>query len=280
MQPTGFATSADGTKLAVYVTENSDASTTVLAVHGYPDNACVWDAVTALLAPDHRVLRYDVRGTGRSDKPADRFAYRLERLTEDALAVLTEFSPDRDVHLLGHDWGSVQGWHFAADESLATRLTGFTSVSGPSVTYLRPWLRTRWAARNWRPALRQLLHSSYIAFFKLPLLPELAWRSGIGDRVLAWSEPVTERSMADKVNGLQLYRANLLTRDGPRARPVRLPVQLIVPTRDRYISVDFAVETPRPFVTDLTVLKVDAGHWLPLVDPGFLARAVTEFVRR
>ncbi len=278
MQPSGLVTSTDGTRIAVYDTGNSNASATVLAVHGYPDNASVWDEVTERLARDHRVLRYDVRGTGRSDKPRGRAAYRLDRLTEDVEAVLAAFSPDRPVHLLAHDWGSVQGWHFVGVR--ADRFTGFTSVSGPNVAYLRPWIRTNLAARNWGPVLRQLLHSTYIAFFKLPWLPELAWRSGLIDQIMARSEPPADRSRADKINGLELYRANLLTRRPEPPRPVRIPVQVIAPTRDAYIGVDVAQQTPQPWVEDLTVATVDSGHWLPLTEPGYLARSVAEFIRR
>lgn len=280
MEPTGFVTSSDGTRIAVYVSGPAQAETTVLAVHGYPDNAGVWDGVTDRLASGYRVVRYDVRGAGRSDQPAGRSAYRYARLVEDARAVLDAYSPDRPVHLLGHDWGSVQGWQFVAEPGLADRFTGFTSVSGPSVAYLRAWIRTNLAARNYQPVLRQLLHSSYIGFFQTPVLPELAWRSGIVDRVLGAKEPAARRGLADKLNGLQLYRANLLSRSGEPARPVSVPVQVIAPLRDPFISVDVALQTPRPYVADLEERTVDAGHWLPLTDPDYLADAVADFVQR
>lgn len=278
MTPSGFVTSSDGTRIAVYDSGNADAASTVLAVHGYPDNADVWAAVTERLTPRCRVLRYDVRGTGHSDAPRERAAYRYVRLAEDAQAVLDAWSPGQAVHLLAHDWGSVQGWQFVSDPELAERFTGFTSVSGPCVAYLRPWIRANLAARNYIPVLRQLLHSSYIGFFQLPLLPELAWRTGLIDRIMARSEPPAQRRLADKVNGLELYRANLLSRDSPPPRPVRIPVQVIAPTKDAYIGVDVALETPRPYVTELSVRTVESGHWLPLTDPDYLAQAVIDFI--
>lgn len=275
MEPTGTVTSADGTRLAVYLSGNPDAEVTVLAVHGYPDNASVWDAVADRLAADHRVLRYDVRGTGRSDQPRRRADYRYRRLLEDAEAVLDRFSPDRPVHLLAHDWGSVQGWYFVAERP--DRFTGFTSISGPNVAYLQTWIRTLLAARNVGPVLRQLLHSSYIVFFKSPVLPELCWRLGLIDWVLSRREPAAQREWPDKINGLQLYRANLLTRHSPPPRPVRVPVQVLAPTQDAYISAQVATETPRPFVAELSVHTIAAGHWLPLTHPDFVADRVVAF---
>ena len=278
MQPTGFVTSADGTGIAVYDSAAPAAQATVLAVHGYPDNARVWDAVAASLEPQFRVLRYDVRGTGRSDRPRARTAYRYSRLLEDVRAVLDGYSPDEPVHLLGHDWGSVQGWYFVAE--LAERFASFTSISGPNVAYLQPWIRSKLSAGNAGPVLRQLTHSSYIAFFQTPVLPELLWRSGALDRVLARQEPHMPRALPDKLNGLQLYRANLMTREALRPKPVRVPVQVLAPTADSFIGVDVATESPRPFVESLEIHTVDAGHWLPLTHPDYVAERMADYIRR
>jgi len=277
MKPTGWARSSDGLRLAYYLSQADPGVPTVLAVHGYPDNASVWEPLVAAVGPGLRVLRFDVRGTGYSDQPADRGAYRLELLAHDAAAVLTaaEVGP---AHLLGHDWGSVQGWHFVTAPQLQARLLSFTSISGPNPAYLRPWIRQKVAARDLGPVWSQLAHSAYIGLFKLPWLPELAWRSGLIDRVLSRTEPAAERSWADKLAGLQLYRVNLLTRRGPRPLPVELPVLVLAPTGDRYIRPDVAVETPRPYVADLQAELVPGGHWLPLTDAGLLARLLTDFI--
>src|SRR5689334_4986478 len=88
----------DGVRLAVYESGPAGAPT-VVAVHGYPDNHSLWDDIVDLLVPQFRVVTYDVRGAGASDKPGDRRAYRMNRLVEDLRAVLDETSPDRPVHL-------------------------------------------------------------------------------------------------------------------------------------------------------------------------------------
>ena len=75
-------TSPDGVSLAVYETGPADADHTVVAVHGYPDNHTVWDGVVDELVARGliRVVTYDVRGTGDSDKPNARAAYRRPHL--------------------------------------------------------------------------------------------------------------------------------------------------------------------------------------------------------
>ncbi|MGH1556066.1 alpha/beta fold hydrolase [Streptomyces sp. L7] len=83
----------------------------MVLVHGYPDSKEVWSEVASRLADRFHVVLYDVRGHGRSTAPQPlRGGFTLEKLTDDFLAVADAVSPDRPVHLVGHDWGSVQSW--------------------------------------------------------------------------------------------------------------------------------------------------------------------------
>ncbi|HVE95467.1 MAG TPA: alpha/beta fold hydrolase, partial [Pseudonocardiaceae bacterium] len=63
-----------GVPLRVYESGPVDAPA-VICVHGYPDDHTVWDGVAAELVPRYRVVRYDVRGAGKSGKPRSRPAY-------------------------------------------------------------------------------------------------------------------------------------------------------------------------------------------------------------
>lgn len=161
-------TSTDGVGLAGY--EHGDPSRpTIVAVHGYPDNHSVWDGVVAILAERYRVVTYDVRGSGASDKPRVRAAYRIPQLVEDLGALLDAVSPDRPVHLLGHDWGSIQCWAAICSEPFATRVASYTSISGPSLDHAAVWLRA--AGHHPGAALRQVLESYYTVLFQAPGLP-------------------------------------------------------------------------------------------------------------
>ena len=186
----------------------------IVAVHGYPDDHSVWDGLTALLADDHRVVRYDVRGAGASDVPPSRAGYRMPHLVDDLFAVIDHVG--EPVHLVGHDWGSIQSWPALTDPRAHGRIRGFTSISGPSLEHATVWLRG--LRRDPRSRLRQLAHSYYTLLFQLPALPELAVRRGLMDRV------VGPRSHADQANGVNLYRANMFgaLRHGP-SRPHRPP---------------------------------------------------------
>src|SRR5690606_16273214 len=81
-------------------------------VHGYPDNQRMWERVAERLrGAGMHVVTYDVRGAGSSDVPTAVSGYAAELLVDDLVAVVEATVPDGDqVHLVGHDWGSVQLW--------------------------------------------------------------------------------------------------------------------------------------------------------------------------
>lgn len=153
---------------------------TVILVHGYPDSKEVWSEVAPRLADRFHVVLYDVRGHGRSTPPQPlRGGFTLEKLTDDFLAVADAVSPDRPVHLVGHDWGSVQSWEFATVKRTEGRIASFTSMSGPSLDHFGHWINQRVkrpTPRRVGQLLGQGAKSWYVYLLHTPVLPELAWR--------------------------------------------------------------------------------------------------------
>lgn len=270
--------SSDGVRLAVYEAGPPDAPT-VLAVHGYPDNHSLWDGIVELLAPDFHVVTYDVRGAGASEKPRAQRAYRMRQLVDDLRAVLDATSLTRPVHLVAHDWGSIQSWPAITDERLAGRIASFTSISGPSLDYSGVWMRQ--VRQHPRSSLRQLAHSYYILLFQLPRLPELAARRGIIARGVrrAGGRPDAAGHNADATHGVQLYRANMLGRiTRPKPVPADVPVQLVVADKDPFATPELVVGATEPWVPNLTVVPVSGGHWLVSQQPELFARLIRDFV--
>lgn len=280
----------DGIELAV--SQSGDpADPTIICVHGYPDNRTVWDPVASRLSEKFHVVTYDVRGAGESGQPARRSGYLIEQLNADLKAVADKVSPDEPVHLLAHDWGSIQTWEAVTGNIPASRIASYTSISGPSLDHAGVWLR----GMDWRkpstipPRLKQLLESYYIFFFQAPRLPELAWRSGAVDKMLAEATKIgrpagvvpaeTSRTDNDRINGIELYRANIMPRLlRPNPRRTSVPVQVIAPKQDIWVSHPLQTQAPAPYVSDLRVVTVDGGHWIVLDQPGLIADHVTSFI--
>ena len=128
----------DGLPLAVW--EGRRNGPTVVLVHGYPDTHVVWNRVVERLAGDFHCVVYDVRGAGESGVPAARAGYLLEHLRADLVAVLDAVAPTEPVHLVGHDWGSIQAWdavvRASSDPALSGRITSYTTISGPCLEHV------------------------------------------------------------------------------------------------------------------------------------------------
>jgi pimeloyl-ACP methyl ester carboxylesterase len=257
----GWVDSA-GLRLAVWERGRPDAPT-VLLVHGYPDNSSVWAGVAELLAERFRVVRFDLRGHGESEAPADRSGYLMSHLAGDLAAVIAAVGAP--VHLVAHDWGSILSWPAVSDPRYAELFASFTTISGPSFDHIGPWRRD---PANRRAARRQLAHSWYMAAFTVPRLPELVWRIPLLRKRF-------HAAYRDAANGLELYRANL---SGPRrARRVGVPVLQIALTRDVYCLPELLSSADR-WCSRLWRRPLDEGHWAIRSNPAAVARFVTEFV--
>ncbi|GAA3014483.1 alpha/beta fold hydrolase [Kitasatospora sp. NPDC127116] len=78
----------------------------VLLVHGFPESWYSWRRqLPALAAAGYRAVALDVRGYGRSSKPAATDAYRMLDLVEDNVALVRALGEETAV-VVGHDWGS------------------------------------------------------------------------------------------------------------------------------------------------------------------------------
>ncbi|MDT9691976.1 SDR family oxidoreductase [Streptomyces sp. P9(2023)] len=266
---------------------------TVLLVHGYPDSKEVWSEVAHRLAERFHVVLYDVRGHGRSTAPTPlRGGFTLEKLTDDFLAVADAVSPDRPVHLVGHDWGSVQSWEFVTVARTEGRIASFTSMSGPSLDHFGHWIKqrmTRPTPRRIGQLLGQGAKSWYVYMLHTPVLPELAWRGPLGKRwpkILERVEKVpagdypTPSLPSDAAHGAWLYRDNVRPRlSRPRADAyAHAPVQLITPTGDAFLS-ERLYDDLATWAPELTRRSLPAKHWVPRTRPDQLAAWITEFVR-
>ena len=276
-----WVTASDGVRLSVTVDGRSDGPTVVL-VHGYPDNSSMWGGVAASLGAKHRVVTYDVRGAGQSDKPPGRASYRLDQLADDLRAVVEAVQPTGKVHLVAHDWGSIQTWHAVTGDALRGRIASYTSLSGPSLDHAGAWFRAqlrRPTPKRLKNALSQFLHSWYILAFQIPVIPDLLWRTGLMGQQIQRMEPdAAPPDKSDGLHGLQLYRANMFTRlSRPAPRPADVPVQVLAPTGDAYVTTPLQTEVTR-WAPDLRIRRIVGTHWVTRAKPAVVAAAAAELI--
>lgn len=281
-----------GLSLAVYEQGDSNAPTVVL-VHGYPDTAAVWNPVARALASRYHVVAYDVRGAGASDDPRLTERYRLPVLMDDLAAVIDAVSPDAPVHLVGHDWGSLQGWEAVLQSDLAGRIKSYTSISGCPLDHARHWMRDHATARGLPALISQGLRSSYMALFNVPgvaaatgaVAPRLSATRRQWARSLHRSEGLeTDDDWpaptfgADLAHGMHLYKANVIDklRHGTKGHTA-VPVQMVVPIGDPFVP-PALIDGLEGWADRSWRRDVPAKHWVVRSQPQAVARWIGELV--
>ncbi|MEC4016336.1 alpha/beta fold hydrolase [Streptomyces sp. H27-D2] len=105
----------------------------IVLLHPGVGDSRIWDGITPRLTQRHRVIRYDVRGFGRSPEPTVRYS-----LVEDLLAVLDHFELDR-VALVGSSMGGATAVSLALDAPgrlaalglFCPGVTGYAALESP-----------------------------------------------------------------------------------------------------------------------------------------------------
>jgi non-heme chloroperoxidase len=108
----------DGARLRY--ADRGTGSTTFVLVHGWKQSHRLWDRTVARLSDRHRVVAYDHRGMGESDKPASR--YDFDELAGDLHLLLHRLDLE-DVVLVGWSMGcSVSLRYLETDGARVGRL--------------------------------------------------------------------------------------------------------------------------------------------------------------
>jgi 3-oxoadipate enol-lactonase len=160
---TSFVTVGDGTRIAYRVDGAADKPALVLA-NSIGTDLHMWDGQASILSQHFRVVRYDMRGHGKSDVPVG--AYSLDRLGRDVVELLDALQIPR-AHFLGLSLGGFVGqWmgiyapervdrlilsNTAAylgpasrwDEAIAGVLRA-PDMSGTADTFVRNWFPAAW----------------------------------------------------------------------------------------------------------------------------------------
>lgn len=219
------------------VTAGPPQGPAVMLLHGFPEFWYGWRRqIPALAAAGLRVWAPDQRGYNLSDKPLGRAAYRLDTLTRDVIGLI-DATGHAQVYLAGHDWGAMVAWSVALTAPDRVRHLAILNVPHPQV-----------ALNHLRHDPRQMLRSTYAAFFQLPWLPEAllsaadyrllsqlmrgsARRGAFSDAELeqykhAWAQPGAVSAM------LNWYRALLMSPVPHRSPRVTVPTTIIWGEKD------------------------------------------------
>jgi pimeloyl-ACP methyl ester carboxylesterase len=288
LQPITLST---GVTLDVAV-EGSPDNPAIILLHGFPESHRTWRHQIPALARNHFVLAPDQRGFARSSKPAEVGAYTPDKMVTDIMALADHFGIAAFT-LVGHDWGGAIAWMAALNHP--DRIERLIIINAPHPFLFQKTMFDDMAQRE---------ASQYIRAFRNPDLEKHIDAIGLDaffdgsflrhtdfERVGAekpvyldqWGQPGAMTAM------LNWYRASAVvvpamdetpTRpaflDAPFP-PIRPPTLVIWGMRDKAL-LPCQLDGLERLVPDLTLVEVDAGHFVPWEAPEAVTKAIREWL--
>lgn len=257
----------------------------VLLLHGFPEFWFGWRyQIPALAKAGYRVWAPDLRGYNLSEKPRGLQAYGLRTLARDVVGLI-DAAGRETADVVGHDWGGAVGWRLATEHRARVRRLAVLNCPLPGV--MRRKLATS-------PA--QMLRSSYIFFFQLPLLPEAAIRFA-DSRFLARSLRLTSRSGTFSEDDLERYReawrqpgaASAMINwyraalrgsggSGRGADRIRTPTLILWGARDRFLPLELAEQSLERCENGRLEIVEEATHWIQHEEADRVNRSLIAFL--
>jgi pimeloyl-ACP methyl ester carboxylesterase len=268
--------------VALHVT-TAGAGRPVLLLHGFPDSAQLWRRqIDTLARAGYRVIAPDLRGFGKSSKPAEVAAYRMPILIGDVVSLLDLYGVE-SAAVVGHDWGAVLAWQLAMAVPSRVQKLVVASVGHPA------------AGRG----IEQRRLSWYMLWFLFPgvaeqelvrndwqLFREWAWNG-----VQAGADPDCDRQIADLSRpdaltaALNWYRANIrpesyFTVIAPARRPppISCPTMGIWSSGDNFLG-EAQMRESSAFVSGpWRYERLSCDHWIPAHAGEELDRLLLDFL--
>ncbi len=222
-------------------------------------------ATVPYLSRYFRVVTIDLRGNGRSDRPAEQAAYSVDHYYADMMAVLDELGIER-LAIVGISSAAMLAVRFAAEQP--ARVSHLITVGG----------EFEWAASDLAPGERdpwlQGMVDDYVGFtdrFFNAFFVEPHSTKQYEDAVLyAWA--TTGETMALASAG---WKGNYYGEDATR---VSAPTLIIHGTRDRHVSYDMGLKLHK-LIPHSHLLTIEEGaHGPECRDPVVFNRSLRDFV--
>ncbi len=271
-----------------YVEEGK--GTLILFLHGFPEFWYSWKDLLADFGRDHHAVALDMRGYNLSAKPEPVDAYRVPVIVEDVHALAVALKARKFI-LVGHDWGGVIAWAFAAQHP--EMLQKLVIINAP-----HPTVFARELANN--PAQQKA--SVYFNLFNSPGAEQVLSANNYAGMLQAFGSSLSEEDRKQYLEawnrpggltgGLNYYRAAQLRSPAGTPSETAAPPPAIAPlaaittpTLVIWGEKDTALLTGNlegldPYVKPLTIQRIpDGSHWVVHEKPELVIRYIREFLK-
>jgi pimeloyl-ACP methyl ester carboxylesterase len=243
----------------------------VLFLHGWPSFAASWiDVMAPVAAAGYRAVAVDQRGYSRGARPSEIADYSIDQLLADIDGFARALAGAARFHLVGHDWGGLIAWPYAAHHP--DRLASLSVLSTPhSKAHLE-------AMRN-DPEQRRM--SAYVGIFRQPghVGEQALLKEGARKLRAIYGGKCPSAEVEENLSRLSEPGALTATLNWYRAldnkllgSPVATPTLYIWGSEDQALGATGAKATGR-YVTGPYQFEIleGASHWLPEEAPETIA---------
>jgi pimeloyl-ACP methyl ester carboxylesterase/DNA-binding CsgD family transcriptional regulator len=269
-----FCKASDGVKLAYAVSGEGPPlvmSATWLTHLEHQWQSMAWRPWLDVCSPGHKLLRYDSRGCGLSDRNTDDFSF--EHWLKDFECVI-EASSLRRFSLLGTCWGGPIAIEYAARHpERVDRLILYG-------TYSRG--RLRW---NDRPQetekAKVLLDLTRLGWGRENHAFQQVWAShfqpgGTLEHLRSWCDQ--QRAATSAETAVRLLRIGWNVDVTEAARKIKCPVLIVHPERDAVVPIEEG-RLLASLIPDCRFVQIDSENHMPLADEPAWPRLVQEVQR-
>jgi len=285
-----FVRASDGARVAVIEWGDPDAPVSVVLSHGWTLSSRLWSRQIAELSQHARVIAYDHRGHGRSDRSIPE-SCTLEQLGQDLAAVIEAAIPEGRIVIAGHSMGGMTLMHLAeqrpdlvADRvdgvvivsssagDLASSDFGFPGLAGTLVRVLGPHAMGGLARlESWAERRDALAPEMWLATRALTFGPGVPGH--LVDEMLAVVNEVP-------LGVVSAFYAGLALHDGHRGLQAlaNTPTTILVGTEDRLTPLPHSQRMAEAVPHAEMVTLPGAGHMLMLERPTEVTDAIARYL--
>jgi pimeloyl-ACP methyl ester carboxylesterase len=271
-----------GVRLVVRIHGGPDRSAPGLLLHhGLASSQRIWDLMVPRLTRRFRVVTYDARGHGLSEKPTS--GYGFDAVVADARAVIRGAALPRPL-VVGHSWGAAVALELAARSPRDLR--GAVLVDG-GITTLGDTMD--WATVKQRlapPHLAGMPVAEFRAMIPTFLGKEVKITPKVEEIVLSVMHVDRDgriRPRLSRANHLRILRAIWLTNPAGTLAGLTIPTLAVLARRGGDPEWDERKKRAAKRVADLgapvRVSWVEGIHDLPLQQPDALVSRIERFSR-
>lgn len=237
----------------------------VVFCHGVGANCDYWAEWLPALAAEYRVVRFDLRGFGRSGKTPGRAGWSMDLLADDVLAVADAAGVD-EFHLVGESAGGTVAMLLAARGEKRVRSLTVSNAAhrGGSINRVQEW--------------RAFIAEQGIGAWSDQMMERRFTRGVLSEEKREWFSRVQESTEPEPLLAIAdaLIDADLST----RLPQITVPTLLFAPGLSPFVSVDLMREIAELIPSAQLRVFPDVRHGLPLSHGSQCAAELRDFLEQ